>query len=50
MANVGGRVRGCYRIPGYGSCVKQMHSSHNGKCRHCRAPVVRNERIKVFGL
>lgn len=44
-----GRVSGCDKIPGLGACFKQMHGSRDGKCRHCQAPEVQTERMKVFG-
>lgn len=47
--NFPGRVKGCDKIPGPGSCFKQMHGPHNGKCRHCQAEAVKTEKIKVFG-
>lgn len=47
--NFSGRVKGCDKIPGSGACFKQMHGSHFGKCRHCQAPAVQTERIKIFG-
>ena len=44
-----GRVKGCDKTPGPGSCFKQLHGPTNEKCRHCYAEAVIGERIKVFG-
>jgi len=46
----GGRAGGCDFAPAKVQCLRKMHGTHNGKCRHCRAPGIKAERVKIFGM